>query len=93
MRANTQRMAPRRPSRPTYRSLHGWAVATLIDHEVIAECDQHGHRRDTADPDAWTRAREEAWRNPYPGATPQACIAELEDVMRSIGDRCPDCDS
>ena len=32
---------------------------------------------DRSDPDAWNRAREEAWRNPFPGATPEACIAAL----------------
>ena len=93
MRTNTQRIAPRHASAPAYRSLHGWAIAKLIEHHAIAECDHHGHRRDTADPDAWNRAREEAWRNPFPGATPQACIAELDDIMRSIGDSCPDCAS
>ena len=51
-----------------------------------------GHRRDGADPDAWNRAREEAWRNPFPGVTPEACIAAMDEVMRSIGDTCPDCD-
>jgi hypothetical protein len=55
------------------------------------ECEHHGHRRDQADPDTWNRAREEAWRNPFPGATPEACIAALDEVMRSIGDSCPDC--
>jgi hypothetical protein len=49
------------------------------------------HRRDRADPDAWHRAREEAWRNPFPGATPEACIAALDEAMRGIGDTCPDC--
>ena len=34
---------------------------------------------------------EEAWRNPFPGATPEACIIALEEIMRSIGDSCPDC--
>jgi hypothetical protein len=31
------------------------------------------------------RAREEAWRNPFPSATPESCIAALEEVVRSIG--------
>ena len=58
---------------------------------AVTECEHHGHRRDRSDPDAWNRAREEAWRNPFPGSTPEACISALEDVMRSIGDTCPDC--
>jgi hypothetical protein len=48
----------------------------------VSECEHHGHCGDGADPDAWNRAREEAWRNPFPGATPETCIAALDDVMR-----------
>jgi len=77
--------------RPAYRTLHGWALGILIEHNAVTECEHHGHRRDRSDPDAWNRAREEAWRNPFPGATPEACFAALEEVMRSIGDSCPDC--
>ena len=69
----------------------GWALGTLIEQGAVMECEHHGHRRDRADPDAWNRAREEAWRNPFPGATPEACIAAMDEVMRSIGDTCPDC--
>jgi hypothetical protein len=78
-------------TRPPYRSLNGWALATLIEHGAVTECDHHGHRRDRADPDAWNRARAAAWHDPFPGATPEACSAALEEVMRSIGDNCPDC--
>ena len=77
--------------RPAYRTLEGWALGVLIDQQAVTECEHHGHRRDRADPDAWNRAREEAWRNPFPGATPEACITALEEIMRSIGDSCPDC--
>ena len=77
--------------RPVYRTLQGWALGILIDQGAVVECDYHGHRIDRADPDAWNRAREEAWRNPFPGANPQACIAAIEDIMRSIGDTCPEC--
>ena len=77
--------------RPAYRTLEGWALGVLIEQQAITECEYHGHRRDRSDPDAWNRAREEAWRNPFPGATPEACITALEEIMRSIGDSCPDC--
>ena len=77
--------------RHPYRTLPGWALGTLIEHGAVAECEHHGHRRDRADPDAWNRAREAAWNNPFPGATPEACIKALEEVMRWIGDTCPDC--
>ena len=83
---------PSRPARPAYRTLQGWALGTLIEQGAVVECEHHGHRCDRADPDAWNRAREEAWRNPFPGVTPEACIAALDEVMRSIGDTCPDCD-
>ena len=76
---------------PAYRTLQGWALGVLIEQQAVTECEHHGHRRDRSDPDAWNRAREEAWRNPFPGATPEACIAALDEIMRSIGDSCPDC--
>jgi len=79
------------PHRPAYRTLEGWALGVLIEQGVVVECPHHGHRIDRADPDTWNRAREEAWRNPFPGATPEACIAAMEDIMRSIGDTCPEC--
>ena len=87
---NASRPAP--ASRPAYRTpLQGWALGVLIEQQAVTECEHHGHRRDRSDPDAWNRAREEAWRNPFPGATPEACITALEEIMRSIGDSCPDC--
>jgi hypothetical protein len=46
-----------------------------------------------ATPTSWNRAREEAWRNAFPGATAEACIATIDEVMRSIGDTSPDCDA
>jgi hypothetical protein len=77
--------------RPAYRTLEGWARGPQIEQHAVTECEHHGHRRDRSDPEAWNRAREEAGRNPFPGATPEACIAALEDVTRSVGDTCPDC--
>ena len=73
-------------ARPAYRTLQGWALGVLVDQQAVTECDHYGHRRDRSN-----RAREEAWRNPFPGATPEACIAALDKIMRSIGDSCPDC--
>jgi len=86
-----QRKLPLQTTRRPYRTLQGWALVTLIEQGVVTECEQHGHYLDRADPDARNRAREEAWRNPFPNATPDACTAALEDVMRGIGDTCPDC--
>ena len=91
MKSTSQRKTAQPTSRTAYRSLEGWALGVLMEQHAVTECDHHGHRRDRSDPDAWNRAREEAWRNPFPGATPEACIAAIDEVMRSIGDRCPDC--
>jgi hypothetical protein len=77
--------------RSAYRTLQGWALGVLIEQRAVTECEHHGHRRDRSDPEAWNRAREETWRNPFSGASPEACLAALEDVSRSIGDTCPDC--
>ena len=92
MPSNPQRKLPLLAPCPPYRTLQGWALGTLIEQGAVVECEHHGHRCDRADPDAWNRAREEAWRNPFPGVTPEACIAAMDEVIRSIGDTCPDCD-
>ena len=91
MKSTSQRKLPAARGRPAYRTVEGWALGVLIEQQAITECEHHGHRRDRSDPDAWNRAREEAWRNTFPGATPEVCIAALEEAMRSIGDTCPDC--
>jgi hypothetical protein len=91
MKATLRRTPGARPGRPAYRTLAGWALGTLIDHGVVSECDHHGHRKDRSDPNAWTRAREEAWRDPFPGATPEACLKAMEEIMQSVGDTCPEC--
>jgi hypothetical protein len=89
---NAQQKPVAPPARVAYLTLEGWALGILIENHAVAECSEHGHRRDKSDPDAWNNAREEAWRNPFPGKTPEACLAALDQVMHSIGDTCPDCD-
>jgi hypothetical protein len=91
MTAATHRKARSRPARPAYLTLHGWALGTLVDHGAVLECEHHGHRLDRADPEAWNRAREEAWRNPFPGSTPEACIEAMDAIRPGLGDTCPDC--
>ena len=71
-------------TRPAFRTLHGWALGTLVDHGAVVECGDHGHRLDRGDPDAWNRAREEAWRNPFTGATPHTCIAEMNAIRDGL---------
>ncbi|TAI63663.1 hypothetical protein [Bradyrhizobium sp. Leo170] len=91
MMSSPQRKLPLQSTRPAYQTLQGWALGTLIEQGAVVECAHHGHRVDRGDPDAWNRAREEAWRNPFPGSAPEACIEALEKTMRGIGDTCPDC--
>ena len=82
--------APATP-RAAYRTLQGWALGTLIDCGVVTECEHHGHRRDRADPEAWNRACETAQTEPFAGSEPEACIMAMQEVLRGIGDTCPDC--
>ena len=76
MSSDPQRKPPFPAARPAYRTLQGWALGTLIEQGAVVECNHHGYCSDRADPDAWNRAKEEAWRNPFRGATPEACIAD-----------------
>ena len=91
MKSNLKRSPAFRRQRPAFLTLAGWALGTLIDFGAVTECEDHGHRKDRSDPHAWERARDEAWRHPFSGATPEACIAALDEVMASIGETCPDC--
>ena len=59
---------PRHPPRRSHPARP--AVGTLTEQGAVTQCEHHGYRRDRADPDASNRASEEAWRNPFPGATP-----------------------
>jgi hypothetical protein len=91
VRSSLKRVEP--PARrSTYRTLEGWALGILIEHGAVRECEHHGHMRDRSDPEAWNRARDEARQNPFSGTSTGACVAAIDDVMRSIGDSCPDCD-
>lgn len=81
-----------RSTRPAFRSLEGWATGLLTETHAIVECVDHGHRRDRSDPDAWRRARVFAQAHPFPGFTPQQCVAAVDEIMESIGDTCPDCE-
>jgi hypothetical protein len=64
----TQAAAAHHPPRRSHSARR--ALSTLIGQGAVTECEHHGYRRDRADPDACNRASEEAWRNPFPGATP-----------------------
>ena len=63
----------------------------MMKREVIRECEEHGWMRDRADPHARERALVIARQDPPPGVSPEAAIAELRDVLYSMGDTCPEC--
>jgi hypothetical protein len=77
--------------REPYRSLRGWAVGLLLETGAIRDCVDHSYLCDATDPDAWRRARRLASTHPFKGATPAEAVAMIEDIMRSIGDTCPEC--
>ena len=77
--------------RPAIGTLRGWAISVLHEAGAIRECEEHGWMRDRADPHARERAFDVARRDPPPSISPEAAVAEVGDVLNSIGDTCPEC--
>jgi acetyl-CoA acetyltransferase len=77
--------------RPAIRTLRGWAILVLQDAGAIREREKHGWMQDRADPHARERAFEMARLDPPSGLSPEQAVAEIRDVLDSIGDTCPDC--
>jgi hypothetical protein len=77
--------------RPAIRSLRGWAISVLQEADAISECEVHGWIQDRADPHARQRALGLAEEDPPPGVSPAEAVAEIRDVLDSIGDTCPEC--
>jgi len=77
--------------RPATRTPRGWAISVLHEADAIRECGEHGWMTDRADPYARDHAVEIARQNPPPGVSPDAAVAELREVLDSIGDTCPEC--
>jgi hypothetical protein len=77
--------------RAAIRTLRGWAISVLLETGAIRECEEHGWMRDRADPHARERALVIARQDPPPGVSPEEAVAELRDVLYSIGDTCPEC--
>ena len=77
--------------RPAIRTLRGWAIGVLQEAGAIHECEEHGWAKDRADPHARERAFETAREDPPSGLTPDEAVAELRDVLDSIGHTCPEC--
>jgi len=58
---------------------------------AIHECKEHGWAKDRADPQARQRAIEIAEQDPPSGFSPDEAVAEIRDVLDSIGETCPEC--
>jgi len=63
----------------------------LQEAGAIRECEEHGWMQDRADSHTRERALLLASQNPPPGVSPDAAVAEVRDVLDSIGDTCPEC--
>ncbi|MHC2275356.1 hypothetical protein ACVME8_001967 [Bradyrhizobium diazoefficiens] len=77
--------------RPAIRTLRGWAISVLQEAGAIHECEEHGWAKDRADAHARERAFEIARQDPPPGVSPDESVAELLEVLNSLGDTCPEC--
>ena len=55
------------------------------------ECEMHGWMQDRADPDARARAVTIAREDAPPGVSLDEAVAEILNVLDSIGDTCPEC--
>ncbi|WP_342737457.1 hypothetical protein [Bradyrhizobium sp. B117] len=80
-----------RDRRTAIRTLRGWAISLLQEAGAIRECEEHGWMQDRADPHARERAFDIARRDPPPGISQAEAVAEVRDVLESIGDTCPEC--
>lgn len=80
-----------RERRPAIRTPRGWAINLLQEAGAICECEEHGWARDRADPHARQRAVELAREDPPNGFSVDQAVAEISDVLDSIGDCCPEC--
>ena len=80
-----------RERRSGIRTLRGWAISVLQEAGAIRECETHGWMQDRADPHAREHAFDIARQDPPDGLSAAAAIAEMEEVLHSIGDTCPEC--
>jgi hypothetical protein len=77
--------------RPAIRTLRGWAISVFQEAGAIRECEEHGWMQDRADPHARQRAFDIARQEPPCGLSPEQAVAEVRDMLDSIGDTCPEC--
>jgi hypothetical protein len=84
-------MLVNRERRPAIRTPRGWAIGLLQEAGAIRECEEHGWMQDRADPHARARAFDIARQDPPPGTSAEEAVAEIREVLDSIGDTCPEC--
>jgi hypothetical protein len=84
-------MLTTKDEKPAARMLYGWALAVLHEAGAIRQCDDHGWMRDRADPHAREHAVSIARQYPPTDISPEQAVAEIRDVLDSIGDTCPEC--
>jgi hypothetical protein len=77
--------------RPTIRTLRGLVISVLQEAGAICECEEHGWMQDRGDPHARRRAFDIARKEPPCGLSPEQAVAEVRDMLNSIGDTCPEC--
>ncbi len=77
--------------RSAVRTLRGWAISILQEVGAVRECEIHGWMQDRGDPDARERALTIAREDAPAGVSLDEAIAEILDVLDSIGDTCPEC--
>jgi hypothetical protein len=77
--------------RPDFQTHRAWAISVLQEAHAIHECEYHGWARDRADPHARDIAVDIARHHPPAGLSPDAAVAEVREVLDSIGDTCPEC--
>jgi len=63
----------------------------LQEAGAIRECEEHGWAKDRADPHARERAVNLARQDRPNGVSPDDAVAEVREVLDSIGDTCPEC--
>jgi hypothetical protein len=80
-----------RERRPAIRTLRGWAIHVLQEAGAIRECEEHGWMQDRADPHARDRAFDIAHNDRPVGISTDEAVAEIREVLDSIGDTCPEC--
>lgn len=63
----------------------------LQEAGAIRECEKHGWMQDRADPHTRERAFVIARQDSLNGFSPEEAVAEVRDVLDSIGGPCPEC--